>query len=297
MPGLYGYSWDMMIHAWDTILVVIKVHDNENNEIRYLDPEAWVQGDRWVRHGDMAIQYSQCLKDNLMRRREKTLNSHYRFEDKEKWMRLSTNVSIYMDVWCSLNNRFQQRIFDPNVDMLTVDWHPLKPISFLMPLLTRYNSYRYKLEEIQQHVYTWSNYTDVLFVADFPGMHLENYISTDFANVSLTVLEGEVTYNEEESANTITLSKEKSIPVKTGMFHRIKTTSSYPACYMYTYTNQTKEQLDSDREKPPSVENTLPLLKEINHKITAWTRAFAHIANAFFNLVYDVPMVRRVRVK
>lgn len=296
VPGLYGYSWDMMIHAWDTILVVIKVHDNENNEVRYLDPETWVQGDRWVRHGDMAIQYSQCLKDNLMRRREETFNSRYRFADKEKWMRLSTNLSIYMDVWCSLNSRFQQRIFDPNVDMLTVDWHPLKPISFLMPLLTRYNSYRYKLEEIQQHVYTWSNYTDVLFVADFPGMHLENYISTDFANVSLTVLEGEVTYNEEESANTITLSKEKSIPVKTGMFHRIKTTSSYPACYMYTYTNQTKEQLDSNKKEPPSVENTLPLLKEINHKITAWTRAFAHIANAFFNLVYDVPMVRRVRV-
>ncbi|KAM0731318.1 Vitamin K-dependent gamma-carboxylase [Formica fusca] len=296
VPGLYGYSWDMMIHAWDTMLVVIKVHDNVNNEVRYLDPEAWVQGNRWVRHGDMAIQYSQCLKDNLMRRREETLGTRYRFEDKEKWMRLSTNLSIYMDVWCSLNGRFQQRIFDPNVDMLTVDWHPFKPVSFLMPLLTRYNSYRYKLEEIQQHVYTWSNYTDVLFVADFPGMYLENYISTDFANVSLTVLEGEVTYNEEESTKTIIVPKEKSIPVKTGMFHRVKTTSSYPACYMYTYTNETKKQLESDREKPPSVENTLPLLKEINYKITAWARAFAHIANAFFNLVYDVPMVRRVRV-
>ncbi|KMQ93598.1 vitamin k-dependent gamma-carboxylase [Lasius niger] len=255
VPGLYGYSWDMMIHAWDTILVVIKVHDNANNKVRYLDPEAWVQGDRWVRHGDMAIQYSQCLKDNLMRRREETLSTRHRLEDKEKWTNkkspqisgLSTNLSIYMDVWCSLNGRFQQRIFDPNVDMLTVDWHPLKPVSFLMPLLTRYNSYRYKLEEIQQHVYTWSNYTDVLFVADFPGMYLENYISTDFANVSLTVLEGEVTYNEEDSASTITIPKERSIPVKTGMFHRVKTTSSYPACYMYTYTNQTKEQLDSDR--------------------------------------------------
>ncbi|XP_070160958.1 vitamin K-dependent gamma-carboxylase [Polyergus mexicanus] len=296
VPGLYGYSWDMMIHAWDTMLVVIKVHDNANNEVRYLDPEAWVQGNRWVRHGDMAIQYSQCLKDNLMRRREETLSTHYHFEDKEKWMRLSTNLSIYMDVWCSLNGRFQQRIFDPNVDMLTVDWHPLKPISFLMPLLTRYNSYRYKLEEIQQHVYTWSNYTDVLFVADFPGMYLENYISNDFANVSLTVLEGEVTYNEEESTKTIIVSKEKSIPVKTGMFHRVKTTSSYPACYMYTYTNQTRKLLESDREKPPSVENTLPLLKEINYKINAWARAFAHIANAFFNLIYDVPMMRRVRV-
>jgi len=106
--------------------------------------------------------------------------------------------------------------------------------------------FRHKMDEIQQHVYTWSNYTDVLFVADFPGMYLENYISTDFTNVSLTVLEGEVTYGEEESMDIITVSKKKSISVGTGKFHRIKTTSSYPACYMYTYTNQTK-QLDNEK--------------------------------------------------
>lgn len=52
----------MMVHSWDTIHVVIKVHDNANDEIRYLDPVAWVQNDRWMKHGDMTIQYSQCLK-------------------------------------------------------------------------------------------------------------------------------------------------------------------------------------------------------------------------------------------
>ncbi|EZA52552.1 hypothetical protein DMN91_005843 [Ooceraea biroi] len=297
VPGMYGYSWDMMVHAWDTILVVIKVHDNENNDIRYLDPEAWVQGDRWTKHGDMAMQYSQCLRNNLMRRREEALSTDQQFEDKEKWMKLSTNLSIYMDVWCSLNGRFQQRVYNPNVDTLTVDWHPLKPVSFLMPLLTQYNSYRYKMDEIQKHVYTWSNYTDVLFVADFPEMYLENYISTDFTNVSLTVLEGTITYSDEESPDAITVLKRRSTSVRTGMFHRVKTTSSYPACYMYTYTNQTKQQLDSERmPSPPAVEDSLSLLKEIDHKIIAWTRAFTHIANAFFNLVYDVSMIRRVRI-
>ncbi|XP_028048732.2 vitamin K-dependent gamma-carboxylase isoform X2 [Monomorium pharaonis] len=295
VPGLYGYSWDMMVHAWDTILVVIKVHDNINDEIRYLDPDTWVQSDRWVRHGDMAIQYSQCLKNNLMRRKEEALRTDYQSKDKEKWMKLSTNLSIYIDVWCSLNGRFQQRIFDPNVDMLTVDWHPFKPVSFLMPLLTQYSSYRYKMDEIQQHVFTWSNYTDVLFVADFPGMYLENYISTDFANVSLTVLKGEVTYSKEKSMNVITMSKKKSIPIETGKFHRIKTTSSYPACYMYTYTNQTK-QLDNKRNSPSMVKNTPWLLKQINNKIIAWTKTFVHIANAFLNLVYDVPIIRRIRI-
>lgn len=106
---------------------------------------------------------------------------------------------------------------------------------------------RYKMDEIQQHVYTWSNYTDVLFVADFPGMYLENYISNDFANVSLTVLEGEVIYSEEKLSDAITVSRKRSIPVKTGMFHRVTTTSSHPASYMYTYTNQTKQQLDREK--------------------------------------------------
>ncbi|XP_032670283.1 vitamin K-dependent gamma-carboxylase isoform X2 [Odontomachus brunneus] len=296
VPGLYGYSWDMMVHAWDTVLVVIKVHDNVNNKIRYLDPEAWVQSNRWVRHADMAMQYSQCMKDNLMRRKKEALSDNRQSEEMQMWIKLSANLSIYIDVWCSLNGRFQQRVFDPRVDMLTVDWHPFKPVSFLMPLLTQYNSYRYEMEKILKHVYTWSNYTDVLFVADFPGMHLENYISTDFTNVSLAVLEGEVTYIDEKSPDSTTVLKGRSIPVKTGMFHRVKTTSSCPACYMYTYTNQT-QQLNNERTSTPIQTNdTQPLLKEVNYKITTWTRTLSHITNAFFHLVYDVPMVRRVRV-
>ncbi|XP_025156701.1 vitamin K-dependent gamma-carboxylase isoform X2 [Harpegnathos saltator] len=297
VPGLYGYSWDMMVHAWDTVLVVIKVHDNVNNKVRYLDPEAWVQSDRWVRHADMALQYSQCMKDNLMRRKEKALSDSRQAEEKQMWMKLSANLSIYIDVWCSLNGRFQQRVFDPHVDMLTVDWHPFKPVSYLMPLLTQYNSYRYEMEKILQHVYTWSNYTDVLFVADFPGMYLENYISTDFTNISLTVLEGEVTYVDEKSPDSTTVLKGKSIPVKAGMFHRVKTTSSYPACYMYTYTNRTQQSENSERKTPPpAINDTLPLLKEVNYKINAWTKALSHITNAFFHLAYGVPMVRRVRI-
>ncbi|XP_076231158.1 gamma-glutamyl carboxylase isoform X2 [Calliopsis andreniformis] len=238
VPGIYGYSWDMMVHVWDTVLVVVKVHDNVSNEDRYLDSKAWVQTDRWEKHGDMAIQYATCLKDNLIRQ-EKQI---FKTEQKGKnWSRLSSNLSIYIDVWCSLNGRFQQRIFDPNVDLLTVDWHPFKPISFLMPLLSQYNSYRHKLEEIQQEVYTWSNNTDVLFVADFPGMHLDNYIANNFTNVTLTVLEGEVVYSNENQTNSIIMPKASSISIKTGQFHRVKTTSVYPACYMYTYNNRKKE--------------------------------------------------------
>ncbi|XP_076163553.1 gamma-glutamyl carboxylase isoform X2 [Ptiloglossa arizonensis] len=191
VPGLYGYSWDMMVHVWDTILVVIKVHDNVSNEDRYLDPKAWVQTDRWEKHGDMARQYAFCLRDNLIEQEKHIYKRDLQYQSRAKWTHLSSNLSIYIDVWCSLNGRFQQRMFDPNVDLLTIDWHPFKPVLFLMPLLSQYNSYRYRLEQIQQHVYSWSNDTDVLFVADFPGMYLDNYIDKNFTNVTLTVLEGE----------------------------------------------------------------------------------------------------------
>lgn len=90
-------------------------------------------------------------------------------------------------------------------------------------------------------MYTWSNDTNVLFVADFPGMHLDNYIAKNFTNVSLTVLEGEVAYSDEDYKKGVVLSKESSIRVKTEQLHRVKTTSAYPACYMYTYNKEPSE--------------------------------------------------------
>lgn len=91
-------------------------------------------------------------------------------------------------------------------------------------------------------MYSWSNYTDVLFVADYPNMVLENFISQDFTNVSLSVLEGHVTYSEDLVDDVVTVSKGNSIKVATGKFHKIKTTSVEPASYMYTYTNGTEEE-------------------------------------------------------
>nr|CAD7447936.1 unnamed protein product [Timema bartmani] len=37
--GLYGYSWDMMVHSWDTILVVVKVVENDNGKEHFIDPD------------------------------------------------------------------------------------------------------------------------------------------------------------------------------------------------------------------------------------------------------------------
>lgn len=79
------------------------------------------------------------------------------------------NISVYIDVWCSLNKRFQQRMFNPHYDLLKANWSPFQSVEWLMPILSGYNSLRLTMDHIMQEVYSWSNNSDVLFIADFPG--------------------------------------------------------------------------------------------------------------------------------
>uniref|UniRef100_A0A1B0F0M8 HTTM-like domain-containing protein n=1 Tax=Phlebotomus papatasi TaxID=29031 RepID=A0A1B0F0M8_PHLPP len=101
--GLYGYSWDMMVHSWDTVLITIKVVDKTNGQAFYLEPYAFADNDRWTKHADMAIQYAECLKRDLVQGAAEAKKKDF---DPE-------NIAIYFDIWCSMNKRFQQRMFDP----------------------------------------------------------------------------------------------------------------------------------------------------------------------------------------
>lgn len=47
-----------------------------------------------------------------------------------KWKSKFTNISVYTDIWCSLNGRFQQRMFNPNQDIINAEWHPFETISW-----------------------------------------------------------------------------------------------------------------------------------------------------------------------
>lgn len=57
----------MMVHSWNNILTVVKVVDNKTGRVNYLNTYAWVENERWSKHGDMIVQYAQCLKDNLIK--------------------------------------------------------------------------------------------------------------------------------------------------------------------------------------------------------------------------------------
>ncbi|XP_014206982.1 vitamin K-dependent gamma-carboxylase [Copidosoma floridanum] len=300
VPGPYGYSWDMMVHAWDTVLVVVRVRDNQSGRDHFLDGDAWVLNDRWAKHGDMVRQYAHCVKDNLEKLKGCSSSGA------APWRNVSSDISIYVDVWCSLNGRFQQRLFDPNVDLLKADWHPLKPVSYLMPLLEQFSPYRPELERIQQEVLSWSNHTDVLFVADYPGLVFENYVGANLDNVTLHVLEGEVLYRSEEEEEAKnhhrparmngeegydagrTMAKGGYLRVETGRFHSVETTSAHPACYMYTFAHHQREHLPARGTKEAA--EALPIVGEIGRKVGPFGRAVGHVAHAVVHLVLDVPM-------
>ncbi|ELT96478.1 hypothetical protein CAPTEDRAFT_169440 [Capitella teleta] len=227
--GLYGYSWDMMVHSWSTQHIRITYVDKDSGKEGYLNPDAWTRGGkRWCAHADMVKQYARCIEQRL-----KNFNI--------------TRTELYFDVWRSLNDRFQQRMFDPTVDILTADWHPFKATPWLKPLLTDLSDWRERLDEIEKKIYDKSNITDVTFIADFPGLTLENFIQGELNDTKLTVLKGQVTVDFPENEETaVTLSEGQVYQIPANMFHNVRTISDTPSCLMYVFRNTTEEALYSE---------------------------------------------------
>ncbi|CAL9683478.1 unnamed protein product [Knipowitschia caucasica] len=222
--GLYGYSWDMMVHARSHQHVKITYKDGKTGEIGYLNPGVFTQSRRWKDHGDMLKQYATCLSELLPR---------YNITDAE----------IYFDIWVSINDRFQQRIFDPRVDVVRAPWSPLQPTPWLMPLLVDLSPWRTKFQEIEG---TLDNQTEIVFIADFPGLHLENFVSEDLGNTSVQVLQGEVIIELVEEKKNYTLKAGEQTQVPAGAYHKVHTVSDGPSCFMYVYVNTTEAALQED---------------------------------------------------
>ena len=102
-----------------------------------------------------------------------------------------TEPAIYVDVWRSMNKRFQQRMIDPNVDLVQAPWSPWQKAEWIKPLLTELSPWRQKLNHIRKELREKSNFSEITFVADFPGLFLENFVAEDL-NASLTLLNGKL---------------------------------------------------------------------------------------------------------
>lgn len=149
--GIYGYSWDMMVHNWRILDKKITIKVNPGEHELYLNTEKWSPNNRWTHHADMAKQFANCIAERL--------RHQYNLSD----------ISIHMDVWISLNGRFVQRVFDPRVDLLTVDWSPFRKPSFVMPLIDEFTNWRTKLRQIEDEMMKREDNSSVVFMADFPG--------------------------------------------------------------------------------------------------------------------------------
>ncbi|XP_003965623.2 vitamin K-dependent gamma-carboxylase [Takifugu rubripes] len=225
--GLYGYSWDMMVHSRTHQHVKITYKDGKTGDVGYLNPGVFTHSRRWKDHGDMLKQYATCLSQLLP----------------------SYNISqpeIYFDIWVSINERFQQRIFDPRVDIVKADWSPFRPNPWLMPLLVDLSPWRTKFQEIEGSL---DNQTEIVFIADFPGLHLENFVSEDLGNTSIQVLQGRVNVEVVEEKKNHTLEPGDKIQVPPGAYHRVYTVSEEPSCYMYVYVNTTEAALQENFTK------------------------------------------------
>uniref|UniRef100_A0A8D0A3Q5 Vitamin K-dependent gamma-carboxylase n=1 Tax=Sander lucioperca TaxID=283035 RepID=A0A8D0A3Q5_SANLU len=252
--GLYGYSWDMMVHSRSHQHVKITYKDGKTGEIGYLNPGVFTQTRRWKDHGDMLKQYATCLNQFLPR---------YNISDPE----------IYFDIWVSINERFQQRIFDPRVDVVKADWSPFRPNTWLMPLLVDLSPWRTKFQEIEGSL---DNQTEIVFIADFPGLHLENFVSQDLGNTSISVLQGKVNVEIVEEKKNFTLQPGEQIKVPAGAYHKVYTVSEDPSCYMYIYVNTTEAALQENftkllelQERVRNGTETEPLPPELQPLITA----------------------------
>lgn len=76
----------------------------------------------------------------------------------------------------------------------------------LMPLLSDLSPWRKSIINFRQEVHNWSNFSEALFVADFPGLHLENFISSEFSNISVTVLRGVVVVEQTQDSSLINVT-------------------------------------------------------------------------------------------
>jgi len=225
--GAYGYSWDMMIHSFQEQHVKISYKDRRTGEVGYLKPNAFLgyARKRWTMHPDMLKQYADCV--------------HQRLEASN-----ITDPELYFDVWKSMNQRFVQRVYDPAIDIAHYTWSPFEKPKYALPLLQDLSDWREKLKEMKKEIQ--DDEIDISFIADFPGLSLENYLAPDLDNTTVELLGGEIEINFDDQANEETDVVPKYIPeigervkLPAGEFHSIKVVSDEPAVYMYIYQNST----------------------------------------------------------
>jgi vitamin K-dependent gamma-carboxylase len=148
-------------------------------------------------------------------------------------MGVEGEIEIYVDVWRSMNKRYQQRFINPFVDLAKAPWSPYTDTPWVLPCLFDYDDQRDTLDKIADH-YS-KEQIDVVFVADFPNMTLEHYINgTENINVDLILMHGKIDIifgNGERYP--VPANVNVSLPLDET--HTVETMGATPSRFMYAY--------------------------------------------------------------
>lgn len=123
------------------------------------------------------------------------------------------------------------------------------------------------------------------------GLHLENFISSDMSNVTLTVLEGKVVYEIENGFQSVgeKLEKGESVPVEVDTFHRVHTMSPTPSYYMYTFVRNKPNEQTEDKDHKYVMYSPFPFLEKVDDRVEAFLKMWRNIAKGLINLVFGIP--------
>ncbi|NXR63243.1 VKGC carboxylase, partial [Rhadina sibilatrix] len=228
--GLYGYSWDMMVHSRFHQHVKITYRDGLTGEVGYLKPGVRTCGGA----GGSSSQAARPTVEPVVDSYGSPCYGHHHFQQ---------GFGGTHRTWgcCRVLTPCPLRLVDPRVDLVRAPWSPWTPTPWLLPLLVDLSPWRQRLQELEAQL---DGHTDAVFIADFPGLHLENFVSEDLGNTSLRVLRGKVLVELAEQQQNHSLQEGEGMQLPAGQYHKVHTVSPEPSCYMYLYVNTTALQLE-----------------------------------------------------
>lgn len=121
---------------------------------------------------------------------------------------------------------------------------------------------------------------------------MENYISEDLINVTLTLLQGRIGFEPELSSlqgSTYLMTSDNKIAVDSGEFHRVHNIGDIPAFYMYTYTNGTLYKHRNSNINNNS-KNKLPIVMEVQSRFKNMWTFVMFVTNSLFQIFFRMPM-------
>lgn len=114
---------------------------------------------------------------------------------------------------------------------------------------------------------------------------MDNYVPEGVTNATIQVLEGQVELSIENGTRLYLLNANDTASLPSGVMHRITTTSTVPACYMYTFIGPSTSSNAAHNNAN----------KETSHRevslMTPFAKSLALVGQSILNLVFGIPLV------